>query len=647
MMYDAVRKPCLSSFFVLTIFILAFFLAPVLFSAEENAEKRYKNIMEEWNKTILLSANISPGELPALVPEEKLGKYVSLYENLKDPSLRAVLASELGKSHSKATFRKIAVLLENEKEPFPQSALLSSLLYLAQKGYADPSFAAKSLSYMDLYNTESKKCAAKLYFLLSSSPDPEKVLNKLNGKSDEYVMRDLFGTFAVQSKNIGKKLISLFRQGKDPHRQAWGTAFALLQCDSKNIPEDLLKTSLPGNPYLVRYYLARAAAYKKGLPEKFFPDLFRDADCGLILAFLKEFTANAVYDAAIENLLQQFLSPTYISSIRLAAVEALQKGRTSRSAEKLSALLLEKDPVLREKVVRSLVKMNPPEKVRKSIIQYAEKFPEARLDAVRFFAHIRDAKYDDKIMFFLDETEKNNDHPVREQELQTLAITLLGDGKVIKSIPFLVKKSTSKDNSIRKCVAENLGKIPSEKCLVPLQKILPDRDPAVVLASVTSIVKILKEKRSYTNRESIKKLYGKLLCRYVKNRKQEFSDVRAASIYAVSLLDLTAQCRKDLCTLAEKECIINPQSPRSFDTDHVRISCLAALYEAGKKGNTDCKNDFRSLLAKLTVPAGNEENGGSELWKEYLQQLQKIQKGEKISPSAVKQPLPLFSIYPL
>ena len=115
-MVGSIKRTLPFSLLLLMISVPAIFLAPLSFSAEKNGEKRYKNIPEEWKKGILLFENISPGEFPAFLPEEKLEKHIALYQKLKDPSLRLALASELGKSYSLATFRKIVLLLEKEQD---------------------------------------------------------------------------------------------------------------------------------------------------------------------------------------------------------------------------------------------------------------------------------------------------------------------------------------------------------------------------------------------------------------------------------------------------------------------------------------------------------------------------------------------------
>ncbi|MBR2363613.1 MAG: hypothetical protein IKA79_00285, partial [Lentisphaeria bacterium] len=256
-----------------------FFLRTGLYGGEKGTGVPYPAVVEAWQKGILSADAVKVPELPSVLPEATLEKYSALYSALKDPSLRSNLAFELRKSHSTATFRKAAELLEKEKDPFCKSALLSTLQILAEKGYGDRDFAEKSLEYLSLYNTESKKSAVKLYLQLSSSPALEKVLEKLDGKGEEYLLQQFFPVIMRLHNTVSGKTVEKWQKKSDPAGKGIGMALALLRSEeNKGIAPELLKAALPGNPYLVRYYLARAAAYKKGLDKRFYENLFGDGD---------------------------------------------------------------------------------------------------------------------------------------------------------------------------------------------------------------------------------------------------------------------------------------------------------------------------------------------------------------------------------
>ena len=97
---------------------------------------------------------------------ETLEKHAVLYRNLKDPSLRIHHAKELKKSMSRETFILLASLLEKEQDPFCCSSILSSLAFLAEKGFGDPSYAEKIFLAGKDKHTESRKNAFLIYFLL-------------------------------------------------------------------------------------------------------------------------------------------------------------------------------------------------------------------------------------------------------------------------------------------------------------------------------------------------------------------------------------------------------------------------------------------------------------------------------------------------
>ncbi|MBO4303947.1 MAG: hypothetical protein J6A21_05125 [Lentisphaeria bacterium] len=622
------------------------FAASFLSFSADAEEKRFPHVPEAWEKGVLAAKDTSFPELPNVLPEKELPGYFSLYGALKDPLLRSRMAFELRMSCSKETFRGLVLLLEKEKDPFCQSALLSSLLALAQNGFGDGSFAEKALTYFDLPNWESRKSATALYFLLSPSPAPEKALEKRKGKYDELFLRSFFPFFAQNAGKIPEKLVEEWRKEKDLSRKALGFSFALLRRKASKPDGELLKAALPESPVLVRYYLARSAAYNPDLPQAFFEALFKDNDAGIILAYLREAAGPETGKKVKEELLRKFLAPSMPFSLRLAAAEALKNGKEEESAKACAKLLQKRDTVLLGVASAALAEMRPAESVRELIVQYAEKNPAARLEAVRFFAAVRDEKFDDAVIRFLEDAgEGKTDHPDREKILQELGITLLGNSRAAKGIPVIVKKSSSKVVSVRKCAAESLGKLPSKESFAALKKLLLDKEPSVASAAACSVVQLVKERALPA--EEARRLFGKELVKLTGNLKLEFADARSGAVRAVDLLGLVKECKKNLERLAEKECIIAPMAPPSFDADHVRASVLLALYEAGKKGDKESEKSFRRLLPLLAAEAGKEESPASDAWKECLRQLKLLQGGQKIVPAKAVSSPPSMSVHPL
>ena len=184
------------------LFISALFSFSILFSSAYSAEQKsarkelsYPSVTELWAKGPVGEKAISPEEPYSKLTPEILKQHGILYRNLKDPSLRIRHARELKKSVSKETFILLATLLEKENDPFCRSTILSSLAFLAEKGFGDPVYAEKLFSAGKDKNTESRKNAFLIYFLLAENPDPEKVLAQMDGKNDEYLMRKLFPFF--------------------------------------------------------------------------------------------------------------------------------------------------------------------------------------------------------------------------------------------------------------------------------------------------------------------------------------------------------------------------------------------------------------------------------------------------------------------
>ena len=249
------------------------------------------------------------------------------------------------------------------------------------------------------------------------------------------------------------------------------------------------------------------------------------------------------------------------------------------------------------------------------------------------------------VRFLENAGEGKTDHPDREKILQELGITLLGNGRAAKGIPVIVKKSSSRVVSVRKCAAESLGKLPSQESFAALKKLLLDKEPSVASAAACSVVQLVKE--GALPPEEAKKLFGKELVRLTGNLRLEFADARSGAVRAVALLGLVSTCRKNLERLAEKECITAPMTPPSFDADHVRASVLLALYEAGKKGDSESAKSFDRLLPLLAAEAGKEESPASDAWKECLRQLKPLQGGQKIVPAKAESSSPSMSVHPL
>lgn len=633
----------LSFLTILSGILLTFFLPEEIFCAEKKEQmNQYPVIVEAWQKGILFSETAALPESSPVLEEKLLKKYSSLYKSLKDPALRKVLAFELRQSHSKSSFRMLTELLNKEEDFFCKSALLDSMRHLAEKGYGDKDFAEKSLLYLDLKNTESKKNAAFLYFHLSALPAPEKVFSKLKGDGEEYLMRQFFPILIRYKNDACKKMAEDWRNETDPARKAVGSGLSLLYCDGKEVKEELLKAALPSNPYLVRLYLAMGAAYKKDLPPIFFDHLFKDGDNGLMLAYLKSVRGNTIQKGCDEKIIRKLLSSEKQSiSLQLAALEALEKAGERASTDICVDMLTAKEPVLRRAAVQALVKMVPEYAVRKKIIESAVKYPPARLEIARFFEIVRDEKFDDTIILFLENTGKNLDAKLREIELEKSCIKILTKGKEAKVISSIIRKSSSPVVSVRECVAECLGSFPGRKSLGTLKKLLRDKEPAVVKAALSSITRLIMQGKA--DKKIAATVLGKELIFQTGNLKFEFAEARAGAIRAAALLFLTEKCRKNLERLVEKECIVQPMTPPSLDADHVRVSCLLALYEAGKNGSKICKKSFERLLSAQIDKAGKDEYA-SEAWKEYLRQINLMQQNKKIIPGKTKPGEAVYSI---
>ena len=124
------------------LFISALFSFSILFSSAFSAEQKkesneisYPAITVLWAKGSVGEKAISPEVLYSKLSRETLEKHAVLYRNLKDPSLRIRHAKELKKSMSRETFILLASLLEKEQDPFCCSSILSSLAFLAEKGF--------------------------------------------------------------------------------------------------------------------------------------------------------------------------------------------------------------------------------------------------------------------------------------------------------------------------------------------------------------------------------------------------------------------------------------------------------------------------------------------------------------------------------
>lgn len=622
------------------------FLLPCMGGNEKAIEKKqYISIPQLWKKEALSSENTSAEALPAILYGNDLKKHIRLYHRIKDPSLRLRMAFELRMSHSKATFRELLLLLEKEEDPFCKSTLLSSLLYLAENGYGEKSSAGKLIKYAASKNTESRKNASLLYFILSTAPDPVKVLTHLKGKNDEYIMQALFPFFVRHIAKIPANFIQQWQKEKDLCRRAWGNAFALLRGGEKFLKEEFQTLATAEKTFLIRRYLAKSAAYKKDLPEGFYTLLFQEnKEKGLLLTYLEELKTLSSLSRTQEKTVRQLLSGESLSC-KLAAAEALKNAKEKTSAESLVQMLADKDPLLREEVIKSLVQINPDSSIRAKIIAYAASFPPARLDAANFFAKIRDPRFDKDFIRFLGETGQNKDHEIREIRFEEIAISLLGKGKVKESVAILTKKSASKKASVRKCVAESLGMIPSDQCLAPLKKLLMDKDPQVAYSAISSVLHLIKKAENMQRKKFLSTYFGKSLRKIISGRNADFPEVRSAAIYAGYLLSFLPLCEKDLVALASKECIIVPQSPKTFDLDHVRLSALLALYEAGEKGDKKCGKSFDFLLSALIAETNKKDSYASESWKEYLRQLHLMKQKKKIVPSFMERVKPQFTIF--
>ncbi|MBR2904496.1 MAG: hypothetical protein IKC08_01225 [Lentisphaeria bacterium] len=638
------------------LFISALFSFSILvssaFSAEqkkENKELFYPDITELWTKGPVGEKAISPEVFYTRLSPEILKKHGILYTNLKDPSLRIRHAGELKKSVNKDTFILLASLLEKENDPFCCSSLLSSLAFLAEKGFGDPSYAEKLFLAGKDKNTESRKNAFFLYFLLAENPDPEKVLAQMDGKNDGYLMKKLFPFFVQYAEKIPAERIRKYCADKNPELKGRGYALIMI-CSSRNAAlareGKMLLANMDKQPDIIKYYTAKGLAYQKDLSPEGMAFLRKESETGFLAVYLAEMEKFSCITEKQEIFLKDFLDQKYLPGIRLGAAKALKNGRSRISGEALARLLEEGDVSLRKAVCCSLIKVSPDEKVRKNIASTGKKYYPSRLEAAKIFTEIKDPAYHDLMILFLEEAGKKDKQATREIALQEILIKYMGKEKVRKGVSAVCGKSTSPIPSVRKECALALGELALPETFSTLKKLIRDRNESVAEGGISAVLSMVMRKALPL--QELKKHFAGEIKYLLKTRRLEFAAARAVAVRTAADLDLTAVCRNDLITLTEKECIRVPQSPNCYDSDAVRISCLFAFYEAGKKSNGKPMLEiFASSLKKLLAEANKKDSYASDSWKEYLNQLDCLRQGKKILPGKVKTTPPEFSIAPL
>ena len=638
------------------LFISALFSFSILFSSAFSAEQKkesneisYPAITELWAKGSVGEKAISPEVLYSKLSRETLEKHAVLYRNLKDPSLRIHHAKELKKSMSRETFILLASLLEKEQDPFCCSSILSSLAFLAEKGFGDPSYAEKIFLAGKDKNTESRKNAFLIYFLLAENPDPEKILAQMDGKNDEYLMRKLFPFFVQYAGKIPQERIKKYCADKIPEVKGRGYALTIL-CSSENAAlakeGKILLAGMDKQPDIIKYYTAKALAYQKDLSPEGMAFLQKESETGFLAAYLAEMANTSSLTENKEIFLKGFLDKKYLPTVRLGAVKALKNGRSRISGEALARLLEEGDVSLRKAVCSTLIKIKPDKKVRETISSIGKKYYPSRLEAAKIFAEIKDPSFHDLMIRFLEEAGKKEKQTPGEIALQETIIKYLGKEKVRRGVSAVCGKSTSPIPSVRKECALALGELALPETFSTLKKLIRDRNESVAEGSISAVLSIVMRKALPV--QELKKHFAGEIKYLLKTRKLEFFPARAAAVRTAALLDLTGDCRNDLLALAEKECIRVPQSPNCYDSDNVRISCLFAFFEAGKKSNGKPMMDlFVSSLKKLLAEANKKDSYATDSWKEYLNQLDLLRQGKQIRTGKVKNRTPDLTIAPL
>ena len=637
------------------LFISALFSFSILFSSAYSAEQKsackelsYPSVTELWAKGPVGEKAISPEEPYSKLTPEILKQHGILYRNLKDPSLRIRHARELKKSVSKETFILLATLLEKENDPFCRSTILSSLAFFAEKGFGDPVYAEKLFSAGKDKNTESRKNAFLIYFLLAENPDPEKVLAQMDGKNDEYLMRKLFPFFVQYAEKIPAERIRKYCASKIPELKGRGYAFTMI-CSNKNASlakeGKVLLANMDKQPAIIKYYTAKALAYQKNLSPEGMAFLQKESQTDFLAVFLTEMENLSSLTEKQEIFLKGFLDKKYLPAIRLGAVKALKNGRSRISGEALAGFLEEEDVSLRKAVCDTFTKIKPERNVREKIAAIGKKYYPSRLEAAKIFTEIKDPSYHSLMILFLEEAGKKDEQPTREIALQETVIKYLGKEKVRKSVSAICGKSTSRIPSVRKETALALGELALPETFSTLKKLIRDRNESVANGGISAVLAMVMRKALPL--QELKKHFAEEVKYLLKTRQLEFAAARAVAVRTAALLDLTAVCKNDLLTLTEKECIRVPQSPNCYDSDAVRISCLFAFYEAGKKSNGKTMMErFASSLKKLLAEANKKDSYASDSWKEYLNQLDSLRQGKKILPGKVKTTPPEFSIAP-
>lgn len=554
----------------------------------------------------------------SFMTQDAVRAQIKIYQNSPAPDTRSMIVRDLAKANNPAAFAELAKIEHSEKHAAVHDDILRSMAELSQRNIAkaDPN-RMKALFKSD--SPFARAEAVKLY--LDAGGNGSAVFDFLETESVDFVIQDAFDSLAKTAKPMPASSAKKFFSSQNRLLKASALGYVAASADKPDSIPDL-KSALENKDPLIRARLAIGLASNPSSSGSLLKILSLDPSTPVRIAAagIKSFSPEK--EAILRSLMKD---PN--DSVRAEAASC-GPAKETETRKSLVGLLDDKDWLVRNGAVRSLVAAELSPDRRNEIISLMKSSPRARLASVKVIHGSKVTEAVPDLIALLKEKQTEGIIPAVIQALGDLSKP--GDASAVNAmLPF----ADSKDNTILQALAKSLGQLNVPKSYPTLKKLAKHPSFFVSIVALTYMGKIADPTFQSDFTAAMRNLSGN-------------TDIRIAGIWGISKLGNPLQKAEItfLTKLATTACIPVPQSPPMFDSNPARASAAMALMLAAKRGDAGATEAFSSVCRILCENQSDAK--ADEVLAEFLRQIQCEEKARQPEPVPVPSFAPELSVCP-